>query len=197
MNERVAPYNGAPPQMKRVLEVVVLVCAAMPSTNAQPDGLYQIATNDDASVVYLSTRMRQSGTQQSLNSKVFVLEKSGMRLHDQKAAYQARPDVSGDGKVLAIEVSGPPCTPQWPGYRNCYGVPSTVTAFTGIEGDPIIVPGASRLSLNGRYAVQVTRATIASSGELWDLKTHERVSYFPWGEFSPFGRPSQTTARPP
>jgi uncharacterized protein (TIGR03437 family) len=174
--------------MKRVAVTVVLLYAAVRSTNAQPAGPYQLAANDDASVVFLSTPMRQSGTQQPLHNKLFVLDKSGMRLYDQRAPNQAAPDVSGDGKVLAIQVPGSPCTPRYPGYYNCYSVPYAVTTFTGIEGDPITVPGACRLSQNGRYAIQVTGATIVSASELWDLKTHRLVGSFSLGGFSPYGR---------
>lgn len=156
---------------------------------AAAQGLYQLAATDDGAVMYLATPMRQRNTLQPLATKVFVLDAAGLRLHN-NAAWESSPDVSGDGRTLGIAVPGPPCTPTYPGYRNCYDVPYVVTNITGLSAGPMTVPGTIRFSQNGMYALQVTRATSFDCLALWNLQTGQRS--FPGicsASFTRFGRP--------
>jgi uncharacterized protein (TIGR03437 family) len=160
---------------------LLLVVLAVAPLAAQFENL---ATNDDGSVLYFSTKLRLRGTNQSGFFKSFVWDRQGVRLYLERGR-QVLPssptwpltnhysveavDVAGDGSVVAVN-----------GRRDCMGG-SGCMSVTHWETEILVkgemktaLTGVAAISRNGRYALVCCVAPSLYKVEIVDLHSGSR-----------------------
>lgn len=169
--------------------VVLLGCIVFVFTPVATAQFESLATTDDGSVLYFATNLRQKNTAQTFYGKIFKVDSAGIQMYAAREKVEpppltqpvpggfrglsnyywlSTPDVSGDGKVVAYS-----------GTADCYGAaykcatPSlTEATVTGTLSAPDLrLPGYSRLSQNGAYALSVGNSALAHGLFLTDVRS--------------------------
>lgn len=148
---------------------------------AQYSGL---STTGDGSIVYFATTLPRSGTDDSVQGRIYAIDSSGLSVVESRSRAEpsgqpavtnyywlSAPEISQDGRFLAITASRD-CTSG----RNCVGVPSTLTSIRGVALPGMDLRAPVRFSANGRWAlVEREQNLSAQPAALIDLSTGERT----------------------
>ena len=159
---------------------ILLVTGCFCAGDAQ---YFSLATPDDGSVVYFSTRHRRTGTDEPFRGRIYVVDSLGLRSFAQREKeppedllpFGPNPtnffdlsdvDVSADGSIVSF-TGRRECT-----RRDCIGelFESTTVVGPGIAVDEI-EGGDMKLSANGRFGLVHSRGGLGSSEKVVDLQT--------------------------
>ena len=156
---------------------LVLACVVCCPLLAQFSNL---VTNDDGSVLYFSSTLRQRGTEQFAHAKLFVLDSGGLRLFRQRPLERTTsPDatwpVSTYYSMEGVALNGSGSSVAVVARRDCYGgsgclpTPKYRSEMANRE-----FRGRMQLSRNGRYALLGDDGSIVPFYSLVDLETGSR-----------------------
>lgn len=143
-----------------------------------------LSTTADGSIVYFSTTLARSGTNDPAQGRIYSIDASGLNLAESRRREDptgqpavtnyyslSSPEVSQDGRLLAI-AGHRDCTSG----RNCVGVNTTQTTIRGLALPVMDLRAPVRFSPNGRYAlVEREQNLSAQPAALLDLTTGERT----------------------
>ncbi|WP_321476441.1 hypothetical protein [uncultured Paludibaculum sp.] len=177
----------------KLSSIVVLLCSL--NLYAQHSDL---TTTGDGSVLYFTTRMVQTGSDQPSHGKVFRLGPAGLEavvVRSIEVTDHGGP-ISNYYDVLGVDISGDGSTLATVAARDChaFGCTAMSNVNTTVESKSSSqdFDGPSRLSANGRYLVNSTTSVPRRILPLqqWDLVTGESwtvyTSLFP--PMAPTGR---------
>src|SRR5713226_1479469 len=151
------------------MRIGFFLCLAAVAAWGQWEGPAGLATTDDGAVVYFSSSLRLSGTDQFEHPKIFAADVASVRLFAQRKPenfselaqrsgqldrfwtnffYLIEPELSGDGSLVAFN-AGRTCFPS----QGC-NMDMFEGNVVGPPGRPALqFPGKVKLSRNGRFAL--------------------------------------------
>lgn len=173
----------------RFASVFVFCCAPLLAQ------FQNLVTNDDGSVLYFSSALRQRGSEQPTHPKLFVLNAAGLRLYLQRPFERTTsPDATWPVSTyyslesVALNASGSQVAVI--ARRDCFGGSGCLpTPKIRSEIGELQYRGRMSLSRNGRYALLSEDGSILSPVAVLDLQTGDRRNWlFPRAARSRYGR---------